>query len=92
MTRRLGDGLFITDGGMETTLIFHQGFDLPDFASFVLIDDPTGAESLRAYYRTYIEIARARNVGIILDTPTWRAARRCGRSARRAPISSARSR
>jgi homocysteine S-methyltransferase len=70
---RLGDGMFITDGGMETTLIFRQGFDLPHFASFVLLDDAAGREALLAYYRTYVEIARARGVGIILDTPTWRA-------------------
>jgi S-methylmethionine-dependent homocysteine/selenocysteine methylase len=63
----------ITDGGMETTLIFKQGFDLPDFASFVLLDDPTGLDALRAYYRSYIDIAETRRVGIILDTPTWRA-------------------
>jgi S-methylmethionine-dependent homocysteine/selenocysteine methylase len=63
----------ITDGGMETTLIFKQGFDLPDFASFVLLDDPAGLDALRAYYRSYIDIAETRRVGIILDTPTWRA-------------------
>jgi S-methylmethionine-dependent homocysteine/selenocysteine methylase len=63
----------ITDGGMETTLIFKQGFDLPDFASFVLLDDPAGRDALRAYYRSYIDIAEARGVGIIIDTPTWRA-------------------
>jgi hypothetical protein len=28
---------FITDGGMETTLIFHQGRDLPSFAAFTLL-------------------------------------------------------
>jgi S-methylmethionine-dependent homocysteine/selenocysteine methylase len=65
--------MFITDGGMETVLIFQQGIDLPDFAAFVLLDDPAGVETLRAYYRTYIEIARTREVGIVLDTPTWRA-------------------
>jgi homocysteine S-methyltransferase len=63
----------ITDGGMETTLIFKQGFDLPDFASFVLLDDAAGRDALRAYYRSYIDIAETRGVGIILDTPTWRA-------------------
>src|SRR5439155_11681579 len=73
VSRRLGAGTFITDGGMETTLIFEQGFDLPDFASFILLDDPAGREALRTYYRTYIDVARARGVGIILDTPTWRA-------------------
>jgi homocysteine S-methyltransferase len=66
-------GTFITDGGMETTLVFHQGFDLPHFAAFVLLDDPAGRDVLRAYYRSYIDIAEARDVGIVLDTPTWRA-------------------
>ncbi len=70
--------LLITDGGMETTLIFHEGLDLPDFASFVLLDHPAGVEALRAYYRTYLEIARNRDVGIVLDTPTWRANRDWG--------------
>lgn len=64
---------FITDGGMETTLIFHVGLELPHFASFVLLEDERGRKILRDYYRPYVEIARERGVGIILDTPTWRA-------------------
>lgn len=70
---QLSGGTFITDGGMETTLIFHAGFDLPHFASFVLLDDENGVEALRNYYAPYVEIARKQGVGIILDTPTWRA-------------------
>ena len=68
----------ITDGGMETTLIFHEGLDLPHFASFVLIEDEAGREALRTYYRRYIDIAHSRSVEIILDTPTWRANRDWG--------------
>lgn len=64
---------FLTDGGMETVLIFEAGIDLPHFASFVLLDEADGVETLRTYYQPYIEIARERGVGIILDTPTWRA-------------------
>src|ERR671931_815512 len=64
---------FLTDGGMETTLIFHQGLDLPYFAAFVLLDDEEGRDQLRSYYRPYVELARKRGVGIVLDTPTWRA-------------------
>jgi len=70
---QLSGDTFITDGGMETTLIFHDGLDLPHFASFVLLDDLPGRERLRSYYRTYIDIARGGGVGIVLDTPTWRA-------------------
>ena len=70
---QLSGEMFITDGGMETTLIFDDGIDLPDFASFVLLNDADGIEALRAYYATYLEIAAEHGVGIVLDTPTWRA-------------------
>ncbi len=58
---------------METTLVFHAGIDLPHFAAFVLLDDERGVEALRDYYLPYLEIARRYGVGVILDTPTWRA-------------------
>jgi S-methylmethionine-dependent homocysteine/selenocysteine methylase len=69
----LSDTPFITDGGMETTLIFHQGLDLPLFASFDLLRNEQGTTTLRAYYEQYVPIAREHGVGIVLDTPTWRA-------------------
>jgi S-methylmethionine-dependent homocysteine/selenocysteine methylase len=59
---------FITDGGMETSLIFDDGFELPHFAAFVLLDDEQGLDALRAYYASYIEIAVRYEVGIVLDT------------------------
>jgi homocysteine S-methyltransferase len=65
--------MFITDGGMETDLIFHRGVELPHFASFVLLDDPDGEDMLLDYFRPYLSIARGHGVGLILDTPTWRA-------------------
>jgi homocysteine S-methyltransferase len=70
---QLSGGTFITDGGMETTLTFDDGIDLPHFASFVLLDDARGIDLLRAYYASYLEIAAQHGVGIVLDTPTWRA-------------------
>jgi S-methylmethionine-dependent homocysteine/selenocysteine methylase len=70
---QLSGETFITDGGMETTLIFDEGIALPDFASFILLEDPTGVDVLRAYYKSYLEIAAQHGVGIVLDTPTWRA-------------------
>jgi len=70
---QLAGETFITDGGMETTLIFDEGIALPDFASFILLEDPTGIDVLRAYYTSYLEIASRHGVGIVLDTPTWRA-------------------
>ncbi len=70
---QLGNGTYLSDGGLETTLIFHQGVELPHFAAFILLDTEAGREILRGYYERYCEIARERSVGLILDTPTWRA-------------------
>lgn len=72
---RLPDGtrLFLGDGGLETTMIFERGLDLPCFASFTLLDRPEGVEALGDYYRGYVEIARRNGTGFTLDTPTWRA-------------------
>ena len=66
-------GIFLTDGGMETTLIFQEGIDLLHFAAFVLLDSLEGRESLKKYYEAYLAIARDRGVGFVLDSPTWRA-------------------
>lgn len=68
----------MTDGGLETTLVFHEGVELPHFAAFDLLKDTTGTERLRAYFERYAEIARRRGLGIVLESPTWRANRDWG--------------
>ena len=70
---QVGDRLFLTDGGLETTLIFHDGLDLPDFAAFDLLRRPGGREALLAYFRRYADIARRHRTGLLLETATWRA-------------------
>jgi homocysteine S-methyltransferase len=69
----LAGGPFVTDGGLETDLIHHHGFDLPEFAAFPLLEDPAGRAALDAYYDQYAAIARATGHGLLLETPTWRA-------------------
>src|SRR6476659_8819355 len=69
----LADGPFVTDGGLETDLLFHHGFDLPEFAAFPLLENRAGRAALDAYYDQYAAIARAVGQGILLETPTWRA-------------------
>lgn len=70
---QLGDDVFLTDGGMETTLVFHQGLELPCFAAFYLLLSDQGIETLRNYYQGYLRISQQRKCGFILETPTWRA-------------------
>jgi S-methylmethionine-dependent homocysteine/selenocysteine methylase len=68
-----GQALRVADGGMETVLVFHQGLDLPCFASFPLLDSTEGREALRRYYEPFVALAAERDLTVILDTPTWRA-------------------
>jgi homocysteine S-methyltransferase len=65
--------LFLTDGGMETTLIFHDGIDLPCFASFTLLKTPDGIRRVRDYYARYAAMAQRAGLGFVLESPTWRA-------------------
>jgi S-methylmethionine-dependent homocysteine/selenocysteine methylase len=70
---QLNGELFLTDGGIETTLIFHQGFELPHFAAFDLLKNGEGREGLRKYFQPYVEIAKKHGVGFVLESATWRA-------------------
>jgi S-methylmethionine-dependent homocysteine/selenocysteine methylase len=70
---QLSDDLFLTDGGLETTLIFQEGLDLPEFAAFDLLKSDTGTRALYDYFRTYATMARNYSVGLVLESPTWRA-------------------
>jgi S-methylmethionine-dependent homocysteine/selenocysteine methylase len=47
--------------------------DLPCFASFPLLQSEEGRARLEDYFTPYIRTAVERDVGFILDTPTWRA-------------------
>jgi S-methylmethionine-dependent homocysteine/selenocysteine methylase len=69
---QLGGGLFLTDGGIETSMI-HEGFALPEFAVFPLLATTSGEAALRRYFEAYIAIARRWGAGLVLETATWRA-------------------
>ncbi len=71
-------GRYVSDGGLETDLIFNRGVDLPEFASFPLVESEHGRALLRDYYDQYAAIARRAGVGLTLESPTWRASRDWG--------------
>ncbi|ANT48760.1 homocysteine S-methyltransferase family protein [Mesorhizobium amorphae] len=71
--RELSEAVLLTDGGLETSLVFLDGLDLPSFAAFPLLGEEEGRERLGRYFRQYLDIADKYGVGFVLDTPTWRA-------------------
>ncbi|MDY0884570.1 homocysteine S-methyltransferase family protein [Dongia soli] len=70
---QLADNVFLTDGGCETTYIFHEGKELPYFALFDLLKSEEGRAWLQSYYARYMAIAKSNGTGFILESPTWRA-------------------
>jgi len=70
---QLGGRLFLTDGGIETSMIALEGFELREFAVFTLLGTEEGDAALRRYFRAYVEIARRWGAGLVLETATWRA-------------------
>lgn len=79
MTRPAGilphrsEQMFLTDGGLETSLIFLDGIELPHFASFTLLKTPEGRDRLKNYFRPYAQTAVDCGAGFVLESPTWRA-------------------
>jgi homocysteine S-methyltransferase len=65
--------MFVTDGGLETSLVFLEGLELPAFAAFPLVLTETGRGALAQYFAPYLQTARKYGIGFVLDTPTWRA-------------------
>lgn len=65
--------LFLNDSGLETTLVFHEGRDLPAFAAFPLLENEEDRTWLDRYYDRHLELAELHGAGFVIDTPTWRA-------------------
>jgi homocysteine S-methyltransferase len=66
-------GLFLTDAGLETDLIFNHGIEIREFAAHTLLETPAGRFALAQYFRAFLALADRHNVGFIFDSPTWRA-------------------
>lgn len=69
---QLSGGLFLINGGLETTLIYHENIPTPCFASFDILKDQSGCEWMKNYLRKFVDIAKKYNVGFILENTTWR--------------------
>lgn len=70
---QMKERLFITDGGLETTLVYQQGVELPEFAAIDQFRTGEGCLRIELYYRQYLDLARAQGLPFVLESPTWRA-------------------
>ena len=70
---QLSSETFMTDGGLETDLIFNHGLELPEFAAFDLLKDEEGRKTPSNYFRDYLELSKEQCRGFVLEAPTYRA-------------------
>lgn len=63
---------YLSDGGMETFMIFNEGFELPHFSAAELLKTAEGRAALRRYFQRYLRLAAETRRGFLLDTTTWR--------------------
>ncbi len=70
---QLDGGLYLTDAGIETDLIFNHGIEIPEFAAHTLLADEAGRAALTRYLEGFLALARDTGTGLVLDTQTWRA-------------------
>ncbi|MFN3938198.1 MAG: homocysteine S-methyltransferase family protein [Gemmobacter sp.] len=69
---RFGGGLWLTEGGLETELVFHDGIDLPFFAAFTMLETAEGRSRLERFYSGLLDLAERLGVGFVMDSHTWR--------------------
>jgi S-methylmethionine-dependent homocysteine/selenocysteine methylase len=63
----------LADGGIETFLMHHEGFELPCFAAFPLLSEARGREAIARYFDGFLGLAGRHGLPFVLDTATWRA-------------------
>jgi homocysteine S-methyltransferase len=70
----LETGTFLANGGIETYLLFQQGFPLRDGCGFEVFDDPAALEALeRTYLEPIADAALENGLGLVYDALVWRA-------------------
>jgi homocysteine S-methyltransferase len=68
--------IIITDGGLETTLIYKYNIELPYFSCINLLKTDSGKELIYNCLIKYVDISEKYNVNIIIETPTWRCSKK----------------
>jgi S-methylmethionine-dependent homocysteine/selenocysteine methylase len=65
--------LFLTDGGIETEIMYKWGFELPHFAMYPLLDNPDAMSAVRAMYRRYLDVVAKHRLSALMGGLDYRA-------------------
>jgi len=65
--------LYLTEGGIETEIMYKWGFALPHFATFPLLDKPEAMAAVRAMYRRFLDVAAKHHMSALMGGLDYRA-------------------
>ena len=71
-TQREGE-LYLTEGGVETELMYKWGFDLPHFSTFALFDNREAMSAIHGIFHRYLDIAAKYGLSALISGLDYRA-------------------
>lgn len=75
---QLNGDIYLTEGGIETYIMYKKGFELQNFSLFHLLNDDVAAAEIKEYLRKVMAVAERNDVGLIMCGPLYRASRDWG--------------
>ncbi|KRA32789.1 MULTISPECIES: homocysteine S-methyltransferase family protein [unclassified Nocardioides] len=64
---------YLTEGGIETEIMYRWGHELPEFAMYPLLDNPAAMADLRTMYRGYLDAAARHGMSALMGGLDYRA-------------------
>lgn len=64
---------YLTEGGIETEIMYKWGHELPEFAMYPLLDNPAAMADMRAMYRGYLDAAASHQMSALMGGLDYRA-------------------
>lgn len=71
--------MYLTEGGTETEIMYRYGYELPHFAAFTLLDNPSAMAELRGMYKRYLDVAAGHGFAVLMGGLDYRASPDWGR-------------
>jgi S-methylmethionine-dependent homocysteine/selenocysteine methylase len=64
---------YLSEGGTETEILYKYGFELPQFATFPLLDNPEAVSKMQGMYRNYLDVVAKHGMCALIGGLDYRA-------------------
>lgn len=65
--------VFLTEAGTETEIMYRHGFELPEFAMFTLLENPSAVTAMRGMFTEHLDVAAEFGLSFLLTGIDYRA-------------------